>query len=341
MSLRSITFFAVFLIIATVGPAVLYVHQIPCSPVHRSNTTIVLDSDATACSVPVLLLSFNNPTLFRLLVDQLRTCFNASVTILDNGSTYEPMITYLRSLSTDPHISVHFFQENFGPHVLFGERGAPIMKTLPQHFVLADSDIKLSDFTPKNFICVLARLTDVMHVPKAALALDLSDHDEMFPQETFYPTVKQSIYTHERSLYQKARVDGWPIINATVYHAETDTTFAVYIKQFLTAKGDGMFHFAYRAVRVGSIFAAKHRPWCPKVYGQLADEEINAMFSGEGTMKTFREQGRINLRGVPNTTVDSLQSNDLMAYVCGGNDHIMQLPVSPVSHPNVSHTHTH
>jgi hypothetical protein len=35
-----------------------------------------------------VLLAYNNPTLLRLMVQQLQQCFNASVQVIDNGSVY-------------------------------------------------------------------------------------------------------------------------------------------------------------------------------------------------------------------------------------------------------------
>lgn len=276
-----------------------------------------------SCKIPVVLMALNNPTLLRAMVDQLTECFQASIIIIDNGST---LVQYLKSLSNISNIHVHRMTRNLGPHMLFGtEDGRLILDGLPQYFAFSDSDIRLNDFTPINFLCVLARLTDMLNVPKAGLALDLSDREDMFPQTGFLVSGQrsESIFQEQKKFFNTSIRLDWPELNNSVYKADIDTTFAVYNKKLLPKHGD-RWTFTYSAVRVGGTFASKHKPWYPKTFQNISNTEIKAMFSGEGTMSAFIRRQHIDVKRLPETSY--INDNMGVAYICGGRHHVLHIP---------------
>jgi len=296
---------------------------------HTPNQTAGFHDGCSNVNIPVVLLAYNNPTLLSLMVRQLRECFNATLYIIDNGSKFPPMHAFLKKIETDPMVTVWYMPSNFSPHVLFQPRGSLYMNQLPQFFALSDSDIRLGDNTPRNFLCVLALLTQHLNKPKVGLVLDLGDYDQQFPQTNFF-LGKQSIYEHEKSLYTRMRMDEWPELNSSLFKSDTDTTFAVYNKQLLKRpgqKGEEAWSYTYDSVRLGGLFAAKHRPWYPKAFAGIPDEEVHAMFSGVGTMADFLAKlGKSNLSSHTPAAFDLLEDSDMMSYTCAGKHHYFHVP---------------
>lgn len=273
--------------------------------------------------IPIVLFSYNNPTLLKSLIDQLERCFNASVSVIDNGSTYAPMISYLNDLKAR-NITVYHMPRNFGPHVLFTRpEGRSVLSKLPQYFVLSDSDLRLNDHTPSNFLCIFAVLTDLLSTPKVGVALDLYDKDDMLMLKKY--NGQPSIHAWERGMYgQRLLVPGWEEINFMLYKSLIDTTFAVYNKKHMV-DANGTLQFTYSAVRVAGIFSAKHRPFYPKTFSALNESERNAMLSGNtGTIAlALRNQSSIqNLKA----SLDLVQGGGLMSFACAGKKHVFPIP---------------
>jgi hypothetical protein len=295
----------------------------------------VLDEHCSGMDIPVVLLSYNNLTLLKAMVRQLRECFDAHVVIADNGSKYPPMIDYLEGIArSDPKVRVWRFGGNFGPHLLFQEAGRHQFNSMPRFFALSDSDMRLGDHLPRNFLCVLAHLTQRLRVPKAGLALDIADHQYMHQLGNY--TRNKTIYEWERSVY-KARVDveGWPEVQGHVYDAPIDTTFAVYDKaQFARNDTTDVTYFIDTAVRVTGPFTAKHRPWYPETIAAIPAEELSHMLNTSwGTLAQIanRTNGDADAEEIlsgprPAEGVDPFHNPDLLGYTCGGRRHNMHIP---------------
>jgi len=249
-----------------------------------TNPRIVLDSECTGFEIPVAVVARNNPTLLRQLIMQLRECFNAQIFILDDSSDFPPMITYLKSLQKDNRITVIKSNVPGGPHSWFRDPPHPILLNLPRFFAYTDSDLRLNSDLPRNFLCVLAHITQRLQIPKAGLALDLTDKDRMWPFKDFYGS--HSIWSWEDNFWARAlRVPGWPGLDVDrVFDAAVDTTFAVYDKGLLNCSDrkeypSNMCFTARQSVRVSGVFTAKHRPWYPEVLARIPEDEITAMFA--------------------------------------------------------------
>ena len=251
------------------------------------NTNVVVKSSAfrkpkpyldTACSgvsIPVVLIVRNNPSLLKPLVEQLRSCFNATIIIFDNGSDFGPMIKYLLSLKHAKMITVIRSRKNLGSRGTFSEKKLK----LPRFFALSDSDLRLNDNLPSNFLCVLAHMTQRLKVPKAGLALDLSDATRMWPNKNYYQG--KSIVDYEDNMYDTiVNIRGWKETDNLVFRATVDTIFAVYDSAQMICNNESEFpcYVSDPAVRVGGVFSVKHRPWYPEIYEHWKDGEIDANF---------------------------------------------------------------
>ena len=170
------------------------------------------------------------------------------------------------------------------------------MASLPRFFVLTDSDLRLGDETPQNFLCVMAHALHRMpDIAKVGLALDLSDRSRMWQSFDYYR--EQSIWDYEASLWTRIEhgIPGFPQLSGVIYNSPVDTIFAIYDKTLLSCSNStqlnpGGYHlvqipcFSSNAVRLGGAFTAAHRPWYPEVFARFLPGEIEAYRGGGGTL---------------------------------------------------------
>jgi hypothetical protein len=238
------------------------------------------------CDIPVVVLARNNPTFLKQIVSQLHSCFNATVIIIDNGSTLPEMNKLLNSWSSEKGISILRLNQNFGPHVLFQRNGpgADLFSKLPRFFALTDSDIRLNDQLPSNFLCVLKHVTSLLSVPKAGFALDLSDSDRMWKVD-WYDSLSIAGWEDKFWHTKISQLAFWPEIYQYSFIASIDTTFAVYDKDQLKFD-EKLSHpwLTFNAIRIAGPFTSKHLPWYPDVFSILPQIEIESMYkNSQGT----------------------------------------------------------
>lgn len=159
------------------------------------------------------------------------------IVLLDNASTYEPLLAYLDS---SPH-EVRRSDQNYGSRRLWLEGVPP-----DEWFVYTDPDIVPVDDCPVDAVAHLHELLERYPTPKAALGLYLDDT----------PEFKSKAW--ERSLVAPERY-----LEPGVYHSLSDTTFALHRPNA---------EFTLDALRTGWPYQARHV--CPAWYGgELTDED--------------------------------------------------------------------
>jgi len=205
--------------------------------------------------IPVILISYNNGVYTENMVNQLAV-FNIKPIIIDNNSTDQKTLSTLNKIKQSNLAQIAFSNKNFGHMVGFLE---PIYEVLPETFAYSDPDLKLNRNLPKNFIQELARLTEMYHVFKAGLALEIPEDENIidanYPIKSTKPFKFKrffSIKEYEGRYWRKQLQHD----KLTIFCAPTDTTFAVYKK----SNFEGNF---YDAVRVAGNFSAIHLPWFP------------------------------------------------------------------------------
>lgn len=209
--------------------------------------------------MPIVVPCYNNPTYLGQMLAQLQSRKLENVIIVDNASTFPPMLDLLSDISRT--FRVIQLRRNHGPRY-FCDNWLFYWK-LPNFFCVTDPDIRFSDNMPTDFLEILAECTIKFNAGKAGLALDISMPHEMRPIVITHLGVKYSIVEWERKFWtdQISETEG----GDPIYRATTDTTFAVYNKRLFRKKD------FENAVRVGGRFTAKHIPWC--LDNELPQEE--------------------------------------------------------------------
>lgn len=198
--------------------------------------------------IPIVINNRNRLTMLKGLIDSLVERGYTNIHILDNQSTYEPLLDYYKEC---PY-TIHYLPDNMGQAALWVSGTIRQFKKLP-YIVYTDSDIELNPNTPKGFIEQLARLIPLYNVSKAGLAIEYRDLPDT-------PANRQSVKIEER--YWGHRLLH-PLLE--VYKTYIDTTFAV-------IKTDITYSWKHPAVRVAGDYLCRHLPWYLD-YNNLNEEE--------------------------------------------------------------------
>lgn len=193
--------------------------------------------------IPFVVICYNNLTFVKNFVNQL-VRFPNPIILLDNASTYAPMIDYYNELrETMPHrITIHQFDTN-GGHFVYVTR----QDLLPKQFILSDPDLQLHPDMPFDVAERLLALSNQYRMYKVGAALDLSDR-HLFATCPY--ASKASIYEHEKQYWTNPI--SHPIYE--LYLAHLDTTFCLVNRDYFN-------NDYYAAIRVAGVFTAKHLPW--------------------------------------------------------------------------------
>lgn len=182
---------------------------------------------------PIIINNRNRLTTTRNLADHLTRLGYSNIVILDNDSTYSPLLRYYDKC---PYRIVATGQ-NHGSLALWN---CNILSEFKQESWIAytDSDIALNHYTPEDFIYQLSLIAKKYNSDKVGLAIKIDD----LPTNNEY-------YNHVREWESRY----WrPEIEPDVYPGEIDTTFAI------LKLGQP---FKYQAIRVGRNFTCRHLPW--------------------------------------------------------------------------------
>jgi hypothetical protein len=196
-------------------------------------------------STPIVINNFNRLSYLKRLIAALsaRGCENTYV--IDNHSTYEPLLQYYR----DSGLRVFHLDANVGYLALWT---TPIGASfVGAHYVYTDVDIEPVAYCPDGFIAhfrdVLARYPDVA---KVGFGLAIDDLPAAYD-------LRDQVVEHERALLKDQAEPG-------LYRAPIDTTFALYRPG---AAGGAWLP----SMRTGAPYLARHLPWYTD--SSLPDEE--------------------------------------------------------------------
>lgn len=185
--------------------------------------------------VPVFIPVRDRVTPLRLVVDWLERAGHEEIWLIDNASTYEPLLDFLRHSS---HHVIHL-EHNFG-HRSPWLSGAVQRHARGRHFIVTDPDVLPDDDCPldaaQRFRELLDRYPD-LH--KAGFGLRIDDLPEHYAHSDEVRSWERRFWTEE--------------LEPGVYRADIDTTFALYRPM--------RRHLESHAVRTGFPVVARHLPW--------------------------------------------------------------------------------
>lgn len=175
---------------------------------------------------------------------------NLNIVVLDNDSSYPPLIEYYKSLNHE----VIMLKKNFGNQALYKWGGH--LNYAGQYFIYTDSDLVPKEDCPSDLVNYLI-YSKQKHpsVNKIGVSLEIKDIPDFY-------TFKKDVLNWESKYWANELGD--------FYVADVDTTFAVYDK----SSAAGSTHLITNCLRTKRPYVMRHIPWYLD-FNNLDEEEIN------------------------------------------------------------------
>jgi hypothetical protein len=187
----------------------------PAAPAGEASAPGELDP----ADIPVLINSFNQPTYLRTMMGQLQALGCRRIIVLDQASTYAPLLDYLGEI--EDAATVIRLRENHGPHWLFT---SGLSLSLPDFFIYTDPDIVFPPDMPATVIADLLRAAVALDATKVGLALDISRPEAMKRANITIGGAQYTFATWEQQFWAEPVA----VEELELYRAPVDTTFALY-----------------------------------------------------------------------------------------------------------------
>ncbi|MDO1501082.1 glycosyltransferase [Winogradskyella maritima] len=203
-------------------------------------------------SIPIIIISFNQFSSLKKLIDFLIANGYKNIIVIDNGSSYPPLIEYFQQL--DHRVVLHRLNENMG-HLCFWKNEA-IFKTYSKgYYVVTDPDVVPVFECPNDFLNTFRKMLDKAYDrTKVGFSLKIDDIPVANPN-------RDKIIKWERGLYSKK-------INEHAQKAPIDTTFALYRPGYKYRLKDFT-----KAWRTNFPLQARHCGWYIDI-NNLTEEQI-------------------------------------------------------------------
>jgi hypothetical protein len=190
--------------------------------------------------VPIIINSFNRLGSLRRLIGWLLRAGYANLHIIDNASTYPPLLTFLTSLEQSRQATVTWLAENAGPRAVWRENLLDRLG-IATEYVYTDPDVVPIDACPRDLVGVLQSvLDDNPDVAAAGVGLRLDDLPDAYGH-------KAQAIAWERQFWITPAAPG-------LFHALIDTTLALY-------RPSGGHSWGHPTIRTGWPYLAAHEGW--------------------------------------------------------------------------------
>ncbi len=199
--------------------------------------------------VPIFINARDRLGVLKKLIDWLLDAGYRNLIILDNNSTYPPLLEYYFALQKDSRIKIVQLGKNLGYKALWLSGILEKMK-ISTPYVYTDPDVLPIERCPKNFVKKLMEILNSNHeIRKVGLGLVWED-------VTFFD--KEETKRRELNFYAGSQ------IGDNLFYAQVDTTFALY---------SNVRHYSLRfSLRTTGNLMAYHLPWYFD-YDNLPDDE--------------------------------------------------------------------
>lgn len=191
-------------------------------------------------NIPIIINNYNRLTTLKILIESLKVRGYNNIHILDNLSTYEPLIEYY-NLNPD-NLTIYRLKKNYGFKSLW--KSGLWYKFMFNYFCYTDSDLEIIKDCPEDFMSIFYKLLNKYpSVYKVGFSLKIDDLPD-------YYTKKQEVLNWEGKFNQIFKENN-------IYIAPIDTTFALYRPFSKRGKRDG----SQEMLRSGYPYQCKHLPW--------------------------------------------------------------------------------
>jgi hypothetical protein len=217
--------------------------------------------------IPIIINNFNRLDSIKRLIESLEIRGYTNIFIIDNLSTYPPLLEYYKTCS----YKVFYLKKNLGMEALWA---SGIYKTFKKDFfVYTDPDVVPVDECPADFLLFfLETLKKYKLAQKAGFSLKIDDLPDCY-------AMKKDVIDWEKQFFDHKRGD-------LLYWAPIDTTFALYRPR---GKKKHAF-YSIEMYRTAFPYMARHLPWY--INSENPEEEERYYFSHTVMKTRWSEKGK-------------------------------------------------
>ncbi|MDP2454931.1 MULTISPECIES: hypothetical protein [unclassified Kaistella] len=207
------------------------------------NDSLIISQRENIKSIPVLIINFNQLFYLEQLINFLIERKFENIIILDNKSTYPPLLDYYKKI--EDKIKIEYLVQNYGHQVLFKVPHL-LEKYGKGYYFLTDSDIVPNNNLPDNFADEMMKKLDqyFSKVTKIGFALRIDNIPDHFK-------LKEKVLTWEKLFWQNQ-------VEPNGYLTTIDTTFALYKPQYGLQFTNIDF---LKGLRIAGDYSATHGGW--------------------------------------------------------------------------------
>lgn len=188
-------------------------------------------------NIPIIINNFNRFTHLEKLVDSLEKRGYHNLFIIDNNSTYPPLLEYYKTCKFE----VIMLHKNVGFKSLW-ETGI-YERFKHSYYVYTDSDMEIDKNCPDDFMEYFVKLLKKYYFcQKVGFGIRIDDIPDCYK-------FKDDVLRFESPYWVKKAEEG-------VYYAPIDTTFALYRPY----TGQQVNHLR-KTLRTGNPYVIRHLPW--------------------------------------------------------------------------------
>lgn len=188
-------------------------------------------------NIPIIINNFNRLGYLKKLIDSLEKRGYGNIFIIDNNSTYPPLLEYYNSC---PY-PVYLLHKNVGYKSIWDTGIYEQFKH--SYYVYTDSDMEIDESCPKDFMEHFVRiLQSNITVQKVGFGIRIDDLPDSY-------SYKDNVINWESQFWNKEVKPG-------LYQAWIDTTFALYRPYC-----KGATNPCHKVFRTGYPYLIKHLPW--------------------------------------------------------------------------------
>ncbi|HRO42878.1 MAG TPA: hypothetical protein PL009_08590 [Flavipsychrobacter sp.] len=186
---------------------------------------------------PIIINNFNRLTSLKKLLSWLEEHGFHNIHILDNRSTYEPLINFYKSCQH----KVYFLDKNYGYRALW--LSGIYNKIVTDYYIYTDSDIVPIEECPADVLSHFYKiLRKRLFVQKVGLSLKIDDLPDSYDKKNEVIDWESQYYNH--------------MVDECFFKANVDTTFALYRPGFTHSAN--LYWTMYRSAYP---YQARHLPW--------------------------------------------------------------------------------
>lgn len=188
-------------------------------------------------NIPIIINNFNRLAFLKKLINSLESRGYSNIYIIDNHSTYPPLLEYYNSC---PY-TVFRLNKNVGFKAIW-ETGI-YEQFKHDYYVYTDADMEIDEMCPKDF---MNHFVDILEKYPTAQKVGFGIRIDDLPDSY---TNKNKVIEWEGQFWSNE-------IEPGIYLAAVDTTFALY-RPFCGGTAD----WNQKVFRTGSPYLIRHLPW--------------------------------------------------------------------------------